>query len=242
MEIRKIGNRGILFTYYDLEVPTNIYIIVTDKKYFIIDTYLGNKIMKEIDSYLKLNYGEKEFIIINTHSDWDHIWGNDYFKNSMIISHRLCREEIMKTGEYYLEKNSEYKREVENLKLPNLIFEEKIIFAEEEIEIYYSPGHTEYSISIYDKVDKVLYTGDNIEGPIPYIQSIDIENYIETLDNYLKKDIDTVLGGHILIEDKNIIIENRNYLLDILNKKEINIKDSDFLEIHSENLAFLKKG
>lgn len=241
MGIRKIGNRGLLFTYDDLGIPTNIYVIVTENKYFIIDTYLGEDIVREIDRYLKDNYGIKENIVINTHSDWDHIWGNSYFANDTIIAHRYCREDIIKNGEYYLEKYSEYKRGFKYLALPNIIFEEKIIFPEEHIEIFYSKGHSLDSISIYDSEERILYGGDNIEKPIPHIQSKDIKSYIETLDNYLKMEIDIVLGGHILVEDKSIIVENKLYLENIYNVIDMQIIDGKYSEIHDNNMKFLNK-
>lgn len=241
MEIKRVCKRGFLFTYYDLGIPTNIYVIVGNDRYFIIDSYLGLEPMKEVDEFLQREFGEKDRIIINTHSDWDHIWGNAYFKKDIIISHSLCREDILLNGNYYLNKYKNFKRGVDKLKLPNLTFEDRLIFTEEAIEIFYSPGHSPDSISIYDRKDKVLYVGDNVERPIPHIQSKDIKTYIETLKKYLEFDIDSLLGGHTLIENKELVLENIDYLEDLLYKRKIENIDEEFLKIYKENLEFLER-
>lgn len=240
MEIRHIKSRGIIFTFYDLDMPTNVSVIVSERTYYIIDSYLGPDIMRGIDKYLIDNYGEKEYILINTHSDWDHIWGNCYFNNSPIIGHILCHEDIVTSGIEYLNSNSEYIRGNVSIRPPNIVFDSKIFYIEDSIEIVYTPGHSKDSISVIDRKDGVLYGGDNIERPIPYIQWNNIKSYMDTLEFYMKLDIDKVIGGHTLIEDKGIIVDNLDYLKSIYNNNK-EIDDETLKERHASNLEFLNK-
>ncbi len=81
MNIKQVGKRGLLFTFYELknanyDCVTNVYVINGKDHFFICDTYLGPFYMKIIKDYLETNFGKKEYIIFNSHSHWDHIWGN----------------------------------------------------------------------------------------------------------------------------------------------------------------------
>ena len=65
LNIIKVHNRGILFTFEELNTPpfncvTNVYVIVSKNKYYICDTYLGPSYMKKIKQYLESSYGLKK--------------------------------------------------------------------------------------------------------------------------------------------------------------------------------------
>ena len=174
MEIKEVASRGILFTFYDIGMATNVYNIVGRDYFFIVDSYLGPKTMEKVDRYLRNRFGDKKYIVINTHSDWDHIWGNIFFEGGKIIGHRDIAKNILVDGEKYLEKYSKYKRGEVKLLLPNILFDGELEFLDEDIYIFTSKGHTDDSISVVDRRDRVLLAGDNIEGPIPYLQSRDL--------------------------------------------------------------------
>ena len=238
MKITNIGSRGTLFTFYDLEMPTNVYVINTMDTYFIVDTYLGEDPMVAIEDYLIEHFGNKKKIVINTHSDWDHIWGNSYFEDNLIISHEKCKEDILKNGEHFLKEHSRLKRGFRKLVVPNMTFKEKITFSE-GIEVFHSPGHSVDSISIFDRVDNVLYAGDNIEYPIPFIQFEDIKGYIDTLRKYLELDADIFIGGHTEVENADIVKSNKNYLEKLLWGNSIDIEDDYVKVVHESNSKFL---
>lgn len=237
MEIKKIGSRGLVFSFYDLGIVTNVSSIITKDCFFIIDTYLGPDIMKEIESFLLDKYGDRKFVIINTHSDWDHIWGNCYFENTDIISHASCYEEILKYGEIYLDKYREYHRGEVEIKFPNITFDRSITYRNESIHIYHSPGHSKDSISVIDEIDRVIYVGDNIESPIPYIQDRDLNTYMGTLEAYLDLDIDTFIGGHTGIVDRKLVEDNLKYVRALYNREIINT--DNIKDIHLKNIEFL---
>ena len=110
MEIKKIGNRGTLFTFFDLGMPTNVYVINGSQKVYIIDTYLGPDSMKEIQTYIDREYGNKQLIIVNTHNHWDHVWGNCFFSSEPIIAHKLCKDLMINYGKEALDEQKDYVR------------------------------------------------------------------------------------------------------------------------------------
>lgn len=207
MKIKRIKNRSIVFTN---TVPSgwdlNIQLIMGNKYNYIVDTGLGSLSIAPIKEYIK--YDNKPIIVINTHHHWDHIWGNSSFGNSMVISHKLCREMMELNWNEMIQRNKQHIFGEVEMHLPNLTFEEEIYFPEDQIRIIYTPGHTIDSISVVDEVDKVINVGDNIGDSIDEIvPSIYGEKaqYINSLLKYNEIDFDTCISGHNVILEKGII-------------------------------------
>ena len=167
MKNEKISKNCNVFIYNELkEYTTNIFLIEKKSKIFLIDTFCSSESMIPIKKILADKYDSKEVIVINTHFHWDHVWGNSSFKKNIIISHKLCREILNEHWEEQFKKNQNYTLGSVEKSLPNLTFKGSINFPDEGIEIFYSPGHTLDSISIFDHDEKILYVGDNLEKPI----------------------------------------------------------------------------
>ncbi|MDP4090884.1 MAG: MBL fold metallo-hydrolase [Bacillota bacterium] len=209
MQIQKIKNRNILFTYDEIpEWDLNLHLILGRKYNYIIDTGLGAMSVEPIKEYIKND--TKPLIVINTHHDWDHIWGNGEFKDSIIISHRLCRELMEAKWDKMLSRNGRYIYGKVEKQLPSLTFENELYFPEDRIRIIYTPGHTVDSISVLDEEDKVLNAGDNIGDTVDEIVpeiSADKVLYIDTLLSYRELDFDTCVSGHNVVLGKEVIEE-----------------------------------
>ena len=207
MKIQKVKNRGFLFTFYNSpDWNLNIHLIMGKKHNFIIDTGLGSLSIDPIKEYI--NNDCKPIIVVNTHYHWDHIWGNGGFKDSIIISHRLCREIIESQWDDMIEKNKHYCYGDVEKYLPNLVFEKELYFPEDKIRIIYTPGHTIDCISVVDEEEKVINVGDNIGDTIEeIIPDVDCEEklYIDTLLKYNKIDFDTCISGHNVVLDKQVV-------------------------------------
>ncbi|KEH97733.1 MBL fold metallo-hydrolase [Clostridium massiliodielmoense] len=217
MKINKISSRGYVFTFSELEntefnCTTNVYLIDGYKHFFICDTFLGPKYMKKIIKFIEENLESKPIIVFNSHSDWDHIWGNCYFKNNFIISHVRCRENIKKNGQIELKKYSKFHDEDVKIVLPNITFKKGLNFNEDMVEFFYSPGHTECSASCFDEKDNVLFVGDNVESPKPYLTCNNKKDYEETLKKYIKINAEIIIPGHGFITDNDLIVKNLEYI------------------------------
>lgn len=247
MKIKKVGNRGILFTFSELkdshyDCVTNIYVINTKEHFFICDTYIGAYYIKQVKDYLEDNFGKKKYIVFNSHGHWDHIWGNSEFKDCVIISHELCKKFIDKYAQKALSINKEKfaKDEIE-IVLPNITFSEKIRFEEEGVEFFYSPGHSKDSASCYDYQDNTLFVGDNIDDPIPYFMCWnELDVYKKTLEGYLDINADIVVQSHGDIKDNSLIKDNISYIDKLIKKEKIEFRDEDALKKHKVNIKFLK--
>lgn len=241
MKVKKVRNRGILFTFKDLDIPTNIYTIQGGRYIYIIDTYLGPDIMKSVNQYIGDTFGNKPIIVVNTHSHWDHVWGNSLYSSSFIVAHKKCKKHMQQYGLQELEEFGKYRKGEVIITYPNLTFTDKIFFEEDDVLIYHTPGHTDDGISILDMEDKILFAGDNLERPIPYLMSKDLNQYMSTLESYLKIDADIIIGGHTDCEDKDLVRDNLDYVKKVIFGETIEIKSKEFEEHHKANLAWLNQ-
>lgn len=206
MDIQRIGKRSSIFTYSFPEWDLNLHLIKADKYNYVIDTGLGSLSVEPIIKQIE-NDG-KPVIVINTHYHWDHIWGNCAFENSVIISHKLCREKLSDKWDYMLSKNGRYVYGEVKKSLPILTFNNEIYFPDDKIRIIYTPGHTEDCISVLDERDGVLNAGDNIGDNMKNIvPELDCpkEVYIKTLNLYKSMDFDICVSGHNRILGRDII-------------------------------------
>ncbi len=207
MEIKKVGYRGVLFTFTNpSSCPLNVYAIQGSQYCYVIDTGLGSLNALPIKEYMEES--GKRIIVINTHHHFDHIWGNSTFQNNLIISHALCREMIASQWEDMMRDYRHRCLGKVQMKLPDLVFTGELHFAEDGLRLFHSPGHTMDSISVLDEKDRILIVADNIgESMTQIIPSLSCEKnmYRSTLEKYLTLDFDFCVSGHNKILNKQSI-------------------------------------
>src|SRR5271157_145125 len=243
MKITNVGTRCVVFSFDDIEdaSPTNVLVILGIKHVFICDTYLGPDVMARIHDEVFQKYSKESWIAFNSHADWDHHWGNCFFKDGTILATELTRKAIAANGASELADNNKYAAGAVEICPPNEIFSEALRFPNEGIEFFSSPGHTPDSASCYDALDKVLFTGDNVESPIPSLTSSDIDTYVHTLGTYLTYDIDHVVAGHgIIIATRVLIEDNLAYLVSLQHNTVEPQEDSRWKAIHEQNMQLLR--
>lgn len=213
MKTTKVGTRGFFFSFDD-PYFTTLYVINGKERIFICDTFLGPDPMKEVLNFLEEEgIKDKEIVVFNTHYDYDHIWGNQLFDNSTIIAHELCVKELEMTGEEDLKQFEAHKKGDVKLVIPNTEFKEKMVFSDDGVEFYHTPGHTADSSSCYDSVDKVLIVGDNLESPFPHLRILNIQEYTNSLREYLTRDVKIIVSGHDeIMYDNRLLKANLDYL------------------------------
>jgi len=218
MKIEKIGSRNVIFTHTGIDEwnsnlheigiekwNLNLHLIIGQKCNYIIDTGLGSGSIVPIKEYL--NGNKNPIVVINTHYDWDHVWGNHCFKESIIISHRLCRELLEDSWTEMLNEYKQFIRGEVELCLPNMLVGDFLHFPEDKVKIFYTPGHTIDSISVFDELDNVLNVGDNIGDTIDEIVpriTTDKETYLQSIRTYLDLNINACISGHNTILGKEI--------------------------------------
>jgi len=234
MRINQLGSRSFALTFED---DMSIFLILGDKYSLICDTHLGPESMEEVKAYLTALGRNKEIILFNSHTDWDHVWGNCAFPDAKIIAHTTARTRLQEIGEYELKEHKEFHKGVISLKLPNLTFTDKLSLEEENIHFIYAPGHTVDSSICFDERDSCLFVGDLVEKPIPYLDYFDLETYIRTLEFIKSFPAKTLLSSHSYLVDKALIEDNIAYIEGVLHNKPVELElDEYYGKVHQYNL------
>lgn len=211
MKIKRLNSRNIVFSFPELD-QTNILAIYGDRYTYLCDTFLGPDSMEEVKEIFRKDGRNQQIIIFNSHYDWDHVWGNCAFSNSIIVAHEKCYKNLER---YFWD---DYHKNVQHAKgnvvpyFPNLLIKERLIFKEDELTFFYSPGHTNDSSSCFDKKTSTLYVGDNVESPHPFVANSNIKLLIYTLSEYIKIKPKNIVIGHGKESSIDLIKENINYL------------------------------
>jgi len=234
MIIQEIGIRGVIFTYED---DISVYLIKGDHHYVLCDTHLGPLSMNIIKEYLLNLKTSKELLIFNSHSDWDHIWGNCAFGNVTVIGHEKAKTRMQEIGEYELNRLRKFHNGEIELKYPNLTFSEKLVLEDEDIEFIYAPGHTIDSSLCFNRKDSILFVGDLVEFPIPYLDYYDLDAFVKTLE-YLKHFPAKIkLSAHSGIVNEDLIERNLSYIKAIqLGQSIASEMIGSSTEVHQYNL------
>ncbi|NWF95856.1 MAG: MBL fold metallo-hydrolase [Candidatus Thorarchaeota archaeon] len=213
MRTQHIGKRGMLFTFDDPYV-TNCYAIGLDAKVILCDTFCGPDAMSQVMDGLRAEGLDREVWVFNTHADYDHVWGNCAFKSSTIIGHKSCRERIeSEEARTALDTYAAHRRGRVSLVPPNLTFTDRLALPEEDIEFFFTPGHTHDSSSCYDALDRVIVVGDNIETPIPYVNEDNLDQYISSIESCLVLNSACIISGHDSPQyDRRLAQSNLEYL------------------------------
>jgi cyclase len=138
--------------------------------------------------------------VINTHYHADHTWGNCLFPGATIISHALCRQEMIDRGTESLEsaKRSNAMFKQVKLVLPHITFvqgEMSLRVGKKNLILSHTPGHSRDGISILVEEDRVLFSGDAFL-PLPYIVDGDLDEMGATIKKIGKMGLENIVQGH----------------------------------------------
>lgn len=210
-DIEKINEKSYIISENKHYEETNIYYLIGENYNLCIDTGIGlNRIkplLKEID--------DKDIKVINSHSHWDHIGNNYEFKT--VFLHNKTKKMLSTGGYHSLEKvKKEVVKNVDKKYIPNnfniddyklyngensiLIEENQVLdLGNRQLEVIYTPGHTECSITLFEKQTGYLFVGDFFYEGTLYLNS-NQNNYLDYY-NSLKKlrllpNIQNIFCGH----------------------------------------------
>lgn len=243
MKTKQISNRGYLFTFdgqsSNFIMETSVYVIIGDQKVFVIDTHCGSDSMDIVKEFIAKNCSNHEIIVVNTHYDWDHVFGNIAFSKHTLISHKETYKMLDQHWEKMELDNKDFCDGDTTKCLPNKTFEGELDFLDEGVLLFHSPGHTHDSISVYDKQDKVLFVADNLEKPLPYLQDHRLQLYVDSLNHYQTLDFDTLVCTHSGVVDFDLIEFTKSYLHSIIGGEKFALTE-DQLVLHGVNLDVMK--
>jgi glyoxylase-like metal-dependent hydrolase (beta-lactamase superfamily II) len=166
----------------------NVFVLVTDRFVILVDTLLNPTATNHLVEFAKPYFASRQLLVINSHSDWDHAWGNQLFAGphalypAPIIAHENARTESFHPENLELLQRLRVER-------PNIFgasaFGEIIItpptltFSHDlwidggdlTLHLFPTPGHSHDHIAIFIPEISTLLAGDAAELPFPMIES-----------------------------------------------------------------------
>lgn len=240
METIRLGRRNVVFRFPELEC--NLLAIYGDVRTYLCDTFLGPEPMEEVKRVFQADGRHQPIVVFNSHSHWDHVWGNSAFPGSLLVAHEACAKRLKRVFDEEFKAYGEQAQGQVVLRLPELMFTNRVTFADDGVAFFYSPGHSDDSASCLDLRDHILFVGDNVEAPIPYLGQPDLDSYVATLERYLEMNPETYVAGHGVDFPRQLLEDNLAYVRNLAMIGEVDTAgwSEDLLQRHQENLEVLK--
>jgi glyoxylase-like metal-dependent hydrolase (beta-lactamase superfamily II) len=214
--------------------------LVTDgDQSLLVDTLFDERLTAEMLGVIKAATGvgpDQIGVVVNTHSNGDHTFGNRLASKAVIIASEAAAHEMREEGNpqllAQLLKNADTMGEVGaffkrifsafdfagvTLKLPDRTFtgELSLKVGDKAVQlIQVGPAHTAGDVIAYVPANRVVYAGDIlfIDGT-PIAWAGPVRNWINACERILGLEVETVVPGHGPITDKAGVRRMQDYLV-----------------------------
>jgi len=216
---------------------TNAGIIVGDDSVLIIDSLRVPSFARDLIKDVKDITDKPIKFVIDTHSHWDHSWGNEEFPDATIIGHKNCYAEMMDVewNEQWRKKvtssNDPWSEEgnIVNITPPNMTFETsmQLYFGGRELDLkYFGKAHTSGDIYIHLPNEKIVFTGDVAQdGGVPYLGDCYPADWPDTDNKLAALPIERFMSGHGPIGDDKALEGARDFIHNLVDSVKSAIAD-----------------
>lgn len=137
---------------------------IGDNGILLVDAKMDELSVDQTMDHLKKLTDKPILYLVNTHSDGDHVWGNQFFPESVtFIAHENCRNDL------FLPKSNNEPSDWVGPELapfvPSHTFRDKmdVFLGSQKVELwYFGVGHTTGDIVVYFPDEKTAFIGDQI--------------------------------------------------------------------------------
>ena len=203
---------------------TNAGIIIGDDSVLVIDSLRVPSFARDLIQDVKTITEKPIEFVIDTHSHWDHSWGNEEFPDATIIGHKNCYAEMIDVEaneqgrKKVVRSNDPWSQEgnLVNITPPNMTFETsmQLYFGGRELDLkYFGRAHTSGDIYIHLPKEKIVFTGDVAQdGGVPYLGDCYPADWPETDNQLASLPIEKFMSGHGPIGDHNALVEAKDFI------------------------------
>jgi len=207
---------------------TNAGIIVGDESVMIIDSLRVPSFARALIEDVRKITPKPIKYVIDTHSHWDHSWGNEEFPEATIIGHQNCRSEMLdvEAQKLWMDKivtsNEAWSEEAKTVTItpPAMTFNSKLsmYFGERIIELrYFGRAHTSGDIFIFLPEDKLVFTGDVAQDSgVPFMMDGYMEDWVETGRLLSELPVDRFVSGHGPVGERAALVEAKDFITDLV--------------------------
>ncbi len=205
--------RGLVFEFLE-PYRTNVMVVLTERHILLCDTFCGPDPVRQLLTLIEeVGVHGRRVVVFNSHHHYDHVWGNCAFVRPAAVCHALCLEYMRATWAQDIRTYAHHMMGHVEFRAPAVVFGDSLHLRRLDVWLWHTPGHTLDSSSCYDPVGRVLFVGDNVESPIPYLTALNTQEYLHTLQTYLDLEWDAMVASHdVPMEDDQLLQRNMEYL------------------------------
>jgi len=205
-------------------LKVDAYVVITDRYVIICDTLICPEDMELVINEIHSVLMERELLVVNSHADWDHVWGNSHLSgdwNPPIIAHTLCLQRMLsdEAKEVLADYQSRYTTfEHVELAPPTLTFEQTLTIygGDLTLVLFPAPGHQPDQIAAWIPELRLLLAFDAVENPIPTLHDPSgVPLMFATLEHFLALQPARVLCSHGGTTEATQVEKNLRYLREI---------------------------
>ncbi len=211
--------------------------IITDGEVsLLIDTLFDLKLTGEMLDTMRRSIPAASHIdmLVNTHANGDHYYGNELVADAQIIASRRTADEMRESikpeqfamllkqapmlgqvGAYFQHCFGKFDFENITLTPPQQTFEGELTLkvGDKTVQlIEVGPAHTKGDTLVYIPAERVVFTGDILFiGGHPVMWAGPTGNWLRALDRILAMDVETIVPGHGPITDKQGVAQLKGY-------------------------------
>lgn len=199
-------------------------LLLSERFNLVIDTLCSPGDMLPVHMAALTSGRSRPILVVNTHADWDHVWGNATFAGQPIIAHRRCQERLRLNGQ----------REINEIRcqnpgcppitlhLPDITFDGTMTISGSDLTFHLMSvaGHTDDSIAVHIPELDLLVAGDTVEYPLPRLSQVGLtQQYIRELYRLSALKPRTVIPSHgPVVNGSDLIQANAAYLRGLVQK------------------------
>lgn len=192
----------------------------TEKFDVLIDTLGTPEECAEALDLLRGKETERPLIVVNSHMDWDHFWGNSAIAGrAPIIAHAVALERLRDpAAQRILREKAGKDARFRNVELisPTLTFSGSTVLhgGDLTLELIHTPGHTPDHIAVWIPEVRVCLAVDAVEKPIPKVWSDDprdLRSICSSLEGIRALSARLVIPAHGQTSSPSLVDENLAY-------------------------------
>lgn len=165
-----------LFANDDL---VQIAVVITARYVVLVDTLINPATAHAVMRAIEPDLAGRQLLVINTHADYDHAWGNQLFAGpdarypAPIIAHRHCAARLTAIETQIFLQGAQRREPAifadVVLTPPTVLFDMALTIdgGDLSLELHHTPGHTADHAAIYLPQIQTLLAGDAAELPFP---------------------------------------------------------------------------
>ncbi|HEX8983173.1 MAG TPA: MBL fold metallo-hydrolase [Ktedonobacterales bacterium] len=207
----------------------DVFALLTDRYLIFVDTSATPEQATRVIELLREEAHGRQPLVILSHADYDHCWGNAAFAAggalpAPLIGHALTRERLLSQGaaDELARRLAEQPRLASvRLITPDIAYSERLTIdgGDLTLELLHTPGHTPDHTVVWIPALRTLLAGDAVERPWPHVDSAaDLPTIRATLDRLAALGAEHLAVCHGGVSDPALIRENIAYF-DLLERQ-----------------------